>query len=51
MCQMCEEYEAELIRMGLIAEAKKAREERHPRGPRTTQPEGTQPPRDGDARG
>jgi hypothetical protein len=29
MCQMCDEYEAELIRMGLIAEAQKVRAERH----------------------
>ena len=30
MCQMCDEYEAELIRMGLIEEAKHVRSERHP---------------------
>ena len=29
MCQMCDEYEAELIRMGLVAEAQKVRAERH----------------------
>jgi hypothetical protein len=29
MCQMCDEYEAELIRMGLIEEAKQVRAERH----------------------
>lgn len=30
MCQMCDEYEADLRRMGLIAEADKVRGERHP---------------------
>ena len=29
MCQMCDEYEATLIRMGLIEEAKQVRTERH----------------------
>ena len=29
MCQMCEEYEAEPIRMGLVAEARQHRAERH----------------------
>jgi hypothetical protein len=29
MCQMCEEYEAELRRMGLTAEADQIRAERH----------------------
>ena len=28
MCQMCDEYENELVRMGLIEDAKKFREER-----------------------
>jgi hypothetical protein len=28
MCQMCDEYESELVRMGLIEDAKKFREER-----------------------
>jgi hypothetical protein len=28
MCQMCDEYEHELVRMGLIEDAKKFREER-----------------------
>jgi hypothetical protein len=28
MCQMCDEYENELVRMGLIADAKTFREER-----------------------
>jgi hypothetical protein len=28
MCQMCDEYENELVRMGLIQDAKKFREER-----------------------
>ena len=28
MCQMCDEYENELARMGLIEDAKKFREER-----------------------
>jgi hypothetical protein len=28
MCQMCDEYEHELVRMGLIDDAKKFREER-----------------------
>lgn len=29
MCQMCDEYEATLIRMGLVEEAKQVRAERH----------------------
>lgn len=29
MCQMCDEYEAELRRMGLVAEADEVRRERH----------------------
>lgn len=35
MCQMCDEYENELVRMGLVADARKPREERasKPRGP------------------
>ena len=28
MCQMCDEYESELVRMGLIEDARKFREER-----------------------
>ena len=28
MCQMCDEYENELVRMGLIEDARKFREER-----------------------
>jgi hypothetical protein len=28
MCQMCDEYENELVRMGLMEDAKKFREER-----------------------
>ena len=28
MCQMCDEYEHELVRMGLIEDAEKFREER-----------------------
>jgi hypothetical protein len=34
MCQMCDEYENELARMGLVADARKPREERasDPRG-------------------
>ena len=28
MCQMCDEYESELVRMGLIEDAKAFREER-----------------------
>jgi hypothetical protein len=28
VCQMCDEYENELVRMGLIEDAKKFREER-----------------------
>jgi hypothetical protein len=28
MCQLCDEYENELVRMGLIDDAKKFREER-----------------------
>lgn len=28
MCQMCDEYENELVRMGLIDDARKFREER-----------------------
>lgn len=28
MCQMCDEYEHELVRMGLIDDARKFREER-----------------------
>ena len=28
MCQMCDEYESELVRMGLNEDAKKFREER-----------------------
>lgn len=28
MCQMCDEYENELVRMGLIADARKFRAER-----------------------
>lgn len=31
MCQMCDEYEAELVRMGLLDDARKARTERHGR--------------------
>ena len=30
MCQMCDEIEADLRRMGLIEEADKVRAERHP---------------------
>ena len=32
MCQMCDEYENELVRMGLIEDARKFREEREREG-------------------
>jgi len=35
MCQMCDEYENELVRMGLIEDAKKFRAERHGNDART----------------
>lgn len=39
MCQMCDEYEAELRRLGLVAEADKVREERHrPKADRESAP-------------
>ena len=39
MCQMCDEYENELVRMGLIADARKLREQRasEPRKPDRTE--------------
>ncbi len=50
MCQMCEEYEAELRRLGLAEEARKVREERHGPRQREPRPSKVEPPPDGDAR-
>ena len=51
MCQMCDEYEAELIRMGLIAEARKVRAERHgERKPAAEKPARTENEKAADAR-
>lgn len=43
MCQMCDEYEAELIRMGLIEEARKVRAEKHGEEKRDTIPPKREP--------